>query len=358
MFHSELVPVNRRAPWKPVTGALLGVTLISAWVLPNRVQSSAGGGSVPKGAMIVSETANPSPGYSFAGVLRDAAWTKMPPMPTPRYGHGAAWLQGALYAIGGYSFVSNTPVGTVESLDLSTDTWSVKSSMSASREYCAVAAVNGKLYAIGGKSAAGAIIDVVEEYDPATNAWTTKTPLPAPRAYAGASVVNGQIYVVGGYDVAYNVLTKLEAYDPVNDSWTILPLMPTARALLACASLNGVVYAIGGYLSSGRTSVVEAYDVNAGSWSSRASLPSARGESAAVALGGRIVVMGGSPAAASVLEYDPALDAWTMAAGLSEPMAGGHAAVTAADRIFALGGDSVGTVQHSPGPILYLHRRN
>ena len=55
---------------------------------------------------------------------------------------------------------------TVEVYDPATDSWTIKQHLNTPRGAPAVAAVNGKIYAIGGKQNHGTI-DSVEEFDPA-----------------------------------------------------------------------------------------------------------------------------------------------------------------------------------------------
>jgi hypothetical protein len=66
---------------------------------------------------------------------------------------------------------------------------------------------------------------------PEENTWTTKTPMPTARAYPGVAAVNGKIYAIGcdvgsiiaeGVNAEYlftgNVTNVNEEYDPVIDN--------------------------------------------------------------------------------------------------------------------------------------------
>lgn len=75
------------------------------------------------------------------------------------------------------------------------------------------AAVNGKIYAIGGYAESGRE-DVVEEYDPATNTWTTKTAMPTARDGLAAMTINNKIYAIGGYDSSDAYIATVEEYIP------------------------------------------------------------------------------------------------------------------------------------------------
>ncbi|VDO43775.1 unnamed protein product [Haemonchus placei] len=83
-------------------------------------------------------------------------------MSTPRHSHGSAVLHSELYAVGGYNENSGE-LGSAEKYDLRANNWTSVADMSGSRR---LAAVNGKLYAIGGND-----LSSVEYFDPNTNQW-------------------------------------------------------------------------------------------------------------------------------------------------------------------------------------------
>jgi N-acetylneuraminic acid mutarotase len=79
------------------------------------------------------------------------------------------------------------------SADTAEDTWTKKAPMHQARAGLGVAAVNGKIYAIGGTTASGSyppdifsggFVGINEEYDPATDTWATKASMPTPRDYS------------------------------------------------------------------------------------------------------------------------------------------------------------------------------
>ena len=80
-----------------------------------------------------------------------------------------------LYAIGGATAAPDDhALPTVEVYDPATDSWTAKQDLNTPRGAPAVAAVNGKIYAIGGQEKNGGAIDSVEEFDPSPNEWTTE----------------------------------------------------------------------------------------------------------------------------------------------------------------------------------------
>ena len=59
-------------------------------------------------------------------------------------------------------------------------------------------------------------LDSVEQYEPNTNTWTIITKMSCPRGGAGVAALAGKIYAVGGHD-GTNYLSTVEAYDPLSN---------------------------------------------------------------------------------------------------------------------------------------------
>jgi N-acetylneuraminic acid mutarotase/predicted Ser/Thr protein kinase len=80
-------------------------------------------------------------------------WQRLPDMPTPRGGLGAAVVDGHLFALGGES--PTGVLGEVESYDLARKSWSSAPSMRTPRHGIAVAAIGRSLYSLGGAQRPG-----------------------------------------------------------------------------------------------------------------------------------------------------------------------------------------------------------
>lgn len=75
--------------------------------------------------------------------------------------------------------------------DACSRTWTIVSPMTGARSTCGVAALRGRLYAVGGRDG-GACLRSVECYDPATNHWTNCAPMT--RRRGGVSVSTAIFY--------------------------------------------------------------------------------------------------------------------------------------------------------------------
>jgi hypothetical protein len=299
------------------------------------VQTTASlGGGIPAGYMITGTTPVAPPGYTLSGSFSAGnQWFAMAPMPTARYGLAAAAVNGRIYAIGGQPSVPVTGfsiVSTVEVYDPSTNTWrssndfpgtlGAPAPMPTARTLFAATAVKGKIYAIGGFSGSNNL-GTVEVYDPSTNTWRSSNdfpgtpgapaPMPTPRIRLTVAAVNGKIYAIGGL----GGIDKVEVYDPDSNSWGTAASMPAAlfdpsagRSDLAAASVNGKIYAIGGFEPDASTNqlhianTVQVYDPSSNSWSTAAGMPTARDSLAAADANGLIYAVGGINMANTVLD--------------------------------------------------------
>ena len=226
-------------------------------------------------------------------------------MPTARSRLGVAALGDRIYAVGGqrsfYDGLIDQLLGVVEAYDPVANTWTTRARVSA-RTALGVAALDGRLYAVGGYTKLPArynpgyrVADAVDVYDPAADRWDARAPLPTPRADLGVAALDGRLYAVGGVttDGDGNVITPtgmVEAYDPASHTWTPRADLPAPQWNLRVAALDGKLYTVG---SAG---IVSAYDPATDTWTPRASMPSPRRGFGLAALNQKLYVVGGSPA--------------------------------------------------------------
>src|SRR2546425_7410798 len=81
---------------------------------------------------------------------------------------------------------------------LSPGTWTPLAPMPTARQEVAAAALEGRIFVIGGFGANAEAVATVEVYDPVTDRWEVRMPLPAPTHHLAAAVVGGRLFVAGG----------------------------------------------------------------------------------------------------------------------------------------------------------------
>lgn len=148
--------------------------------------------------------------------------------------------------------------------------------MPTARKWLLAAAVNEKLYAVGGDVSARLETATVERY--AAGSWTTVAPLPTARFQLCGGVLDGYIYAVGGA-IGNNELpvADVERYNPASDTWAAVAPLPEARKQAACAVSGGRLWVSGGVTGSGvdaaRDNVLLRYDPDKDLWASVSTIP-------------------------------------------------------------------------------------
>jgi len=225
---------------------------------------------------------------------------------------------------------------------LAEDSWASKVQMPTARGYLRVAAVNEKIYAIGGGN-----LGVNEEYDPATDTWATKASMPDDQACFGIVVCQGKIYCIGGMPTGFSGASDTNrVYDPVTDSWVTKSPIPTGRYGFHANVVNGKIYCIGGVRSVGynqgeeELNVTEVYNPASDTWSSGVPMPNSAGYVSAV-IDDKIFVIGGL----ITQIYETKTDTWSTGAPPIESIGDAAAAATtgvkAPKRIYVYNGNSL-----------------
>jgi len=279
-------------------------------------------------------------------------WRTAAPMPTKRTEVAVAALDGKIYVVGGFEKPSLGNVlnfaitPSVEMYDAVTDRWTSKAPLPVGLHHVGIGVVDGRLYVIGGYTKSGFTVwnpvATVYVYDSATDSWTERAPMPSARGALSVTEHEGKLYAIGGYDRKANS-PAVEVYDPLRNVWTTVASLPTPRDHLATATVAGKIYAIGGRVNGDyaqNLAVMEQYDPAADHWALVSDLPTARSGITAAVVEGKIHVFGGEGAAGTFNEneaYDPARNGWQTMAPMPTARHGLGAAVMQG-RIYVISG--------------------
>ncbi|UJH67036.1 PKD domain-containing protein [Allomuricauda sp. SCSIO 65647] len=141
-----------------------------------------------------------------------AGWANAAPMPNPRNHHGAASVNGIVYAIGGQFGHDSSPQyqNLVHAYDPNTDTWTSRASMNQNRSHIEPSTTvhDGKIIIVGGRGGPTTFFDEVSQYDPATNTWTELCALPEKNVAPVAHSFGDRLIVSSGSVNSTNNLIK------------------------------------------------------------------------------------------------------------------------------------------------------
>ena len=170
-------------------------------------------------------------GETFAYNPQTDLWASGGRMGVPRGASGTAAIGGKIYVAGGQG---SPGAGTAfEVFDTVDRTWTQLPDLPTSRNHLTAQAVDGKFYAIAGRSGGiNSVLATNEEFDPASNTWSSRAPMPTARGGLGSGVIGGRIQVIGGEGpsgTADRTYEQNEEYDPATDTWRTLAPMPTPR---------------------------------------------------------------------------------------------------------------------------------
>ena len=225
------------------------------------------------------------------------AWSNVKPLPAALDHIQGVALGGKIYYVGGLQNWPSPHVSTVYIYDPQTDSFSTGASMGTrGRGAGGVAAYDGKIYYAGGLSN-GQAVNWLDVYDPQSNQWSALPNMPTARDHFHAVALNGKLWAIGGRtrDIGATV-TANEAFDFSSKTWSVghKPL-PTPRGGFAAAASGDEVLIIGGEDASKAHGTVEAYNVKTDSWRALESMPTPRhGIQAASCNGGLYIAAGGT----------------------------------------------------------------
>ena len=260
------------------------------------------------------------------------------PIPSGRASACACVADNKAYVFSGRSAGLNY-LNDLWQYDPQTDSWTdLGESPMRARVNATMAALDGKLYAGLGYSAANAYRDSAYQrdwwqYTPSTHKWVRLADFPSPNTVAPVSFArNGFIYVLYGF--GYGFTREIWRYDPAENTWTMLE----DDWHRAQSNFGGRGAWVGGlfYYGTGfNTSNLRdwwATDVESNNWEKRASIPGKGREFTACTatedyvylFGGRHFAgdMTGGDVFETYMRYAPAKDRWewcgTMPCGRAE----------------------------------------
>ncbi|MDO5397947.1 MAG: kelch repeat-containing protein [bacterium] len=240
-------------------------------------------------------------------------------MNTARYRHGLAAVDGKLYAVGGLNSEYKTET-MIEAYTPSTGMWQkVANSENTVRQGTSTIAVGSKIYLVGGiddysRSAMTyyPLDDSIMIYDTSNNTWEGSGDLGIDRERVGLAEKDGNIYIAGGRTYGETEYSNaIQVYNTSTGELTDYPVsLPTGIVDPQIFFSNDTMYVVGGVDSDGYSGKVYALENDI--WVQKASMPYAskymRGKSFNDNFYCAAVNNSGD---VDVLKYDSIDDEWT-----------------------------------------------
>ncbi len=219
--HFRRLNLKDRETWEelPCGPALQGVALVASDGLLYRVGGMAAhnGEGEPNDLVSVADFARFDP--------KTNSWEELPMLPEPRSTHDAVVLDGVLYVLGGWCMTGGSASNAyfcddAYSFDLKDPQadWKPLSDPPFFRRALATAAVNGKIYVLGGLTEEGKVEKNVDIYDIDSKTWSRGPELPGGRLQGfapSAFGIDNRLFVSGVDGLVHRLSDSGESWEAV-----------------------------------------------------------------------------------------------------------------------------------------------
>jgi len=251
----------------------------------------------------------------YSSFAQTIVWKQVASLPEGFYCGEAVTLNDEIYFIAGRNDISVSPHFYKFNPEL--NIWKRLADIPNPTINLAMAAVNGKIYAIGGDRFQNAN----REYNPQTNSWKLLKPMPTPRQHINCGVYENKIYIAGGLTSWKNITKKHEVFNTATNTWSEKAAIPYLVQNATVVTVDSLIYVIGGAGTKediwGDVWTVETYNINTNKWKKINDLPQLLFGSAAVVVNKEIIVLGGQTlingkedTSKKVFIYKPKTDQW------------------------------------------------
>lgn len=230
-------------------------------------------------------------------------------LPDKRHENAMAAVNGKLYLLGGRG------IKTVDEYDPKKDNWTTLAKSPIEMSHFQAVSFKDEIYVLGaftGSYPHELPIPNIYIFNPAKNEWRMGPEIPEDRrrGAAGAFAMNDKIYLVCGIQDGHwdGQVAWFDEYTPATNTWNKLTDAPRPRDHVQVAVHNNKLYVAGGRLSTARINQVlnttikevDIYDFKSGKWATlgeSGNLPTLRAGNTTVVWNDLILVIGGESGA-------------------------------------------------------------
>uniref|UniRef100_G3U3N5 Kelch like family member 32 n=1 Tax=Loxodonta africana TaxID=9785 RepID=G3U3N5_LOXAF len=182
---------------------------------------------------------------------RSNSWAEIAPMKNCREHFVLGAMDEYLYAVGGRNELRQV-LPTVERYCPKKNKWMFVQSFDRSLSCHAGYVADGLLWISGGVTNTAQYQNRLMVYEPNQNKWISRSPMLQRRVYHSMAAVQRKLYVLGGNDLDYNndriLVRHIDSYNIDTDQWTRCNFnLLTGQNESGVAVHNGRIYLVGGY---------------------------------------------------------------------------------------------------------------
>ena len=241
-------------------------------------------------------------------------WSQLPDLPYPTNHAGFHVLGDDLIVCGGYTMDGTSAHDTVATLAPKADHWALEKALPRAMGAFGIAHWEDDLFIAGGatEQLGGPPQEAVWRRSRTLPTWESCPPLSTAREHLPLIAVEGRLYAVGGRAAGQDELrigAIAEVWDRSADSWQRLPDLPTPRSGLAGCSVPGGLVVAGGERSTGIVAAVDYFDVARGQWSALPDLPHPVHGAGLCWVDGVLHILGGSTVAGQAVS---SVEVWAL----------------------------------------------
>ncbi|XP_063089344.1 kelch-like protein 32 isoform X5 [Cavia porcellus] len=182
---------------------------------------------------------------------RSNSWAEIEPMKNCREHFVLGAMDEYLYAVGGRNELRQV-LPTVERYCPKKNKWTFVQSFDRSLSCHAGYVADGLLWISGGVTNTAQYQNRLMVYEPNQNKWISRSPMLQRRVYHSMAAVQRKLYVLGGNDLDYNndriLVRQIDSYNIDTDQWTRCNFnLLTGQNESGVAVHNGRIYLVGGY---------------------------------------------------------------------------------------------------------------
>ncbi len=175
------------------------------------------------------------------------AWVELPSMPVPRYAPSLEAFGDKLYLLGGTSSHGNDE-RSIEVFDPAANAWSViEDALGVDREGSSATLFQGRIALVGGRDREQRNMTSCDLYDPAHNKWSVCSAMHDGRSAFGLAAVDDRLFAIGGVNLLTGLTTQtIEISGANGQGWMDGRWMPSPRQGMGVAVIGHTVWVIGG----------------------------------------------------------------------------------------------------------------